>query len=268
MPLVSIVLPFFNGKEFVEETLVSIKNQTYKNFEVIVIDDGSTVKEHSEYLKELIKSLGDPRFKYHFKENGGLSNARNHGVALSAGEWIAFLDQDDLWNVHKLQRQVEVATSVPGINFIFTDGKFIGDVEGSMGVCSKNGLEEGVVRESYTRLLKGNFVICSSVMFKKAILDKVGDSNPAYKICPDYEYIIRFAERTDFYFINAELVSYRIHGANTVRNQLKQSAEVVSLLCDRKMVTKRQKGLATYNLARNILTIFVCWVKRIVVGAA
>lgn len=263
--LVSIVLPFFNGKAFIKETLESICRQTFRDFEVIVVDDGSTRKEHSEYLKAMIDSFQDPRFQYHHKENAGLSSARNYGISVSSGPWIAFIDQDDLWHEKKLERQVAVMEKIPDINFIFTDGQFIGDMKGGLGVGPKNNLKEGFVRDSFGRLLKGNFVICSSVLFRRSILGKVGYSNPCFKICPDYEYIIRFAEHTDFYFITDELVFYRIHGANTVKNQLKQSAEVVLLLCDQRISTKTQKYLATYNLARNLMTLCLCWARKICV---
>ncbi len=261
--LVSIVLPFYNGKEFIKETLDSIAAQSYKNFEVIVVDDGSPNKEHSEYLKNAIKDLGDPRFKYFYKDNGGLSDARNLGIKACSGDWVAFIDQDDLWDAGKLEAQLSAASLNPAVEFIFTDGRMIGNVNRDMGVASKNGLEEGVVQDTYTRLLKGNFVICSSVIFKKSILDKVGYSSACFKICPDYEYVIRFAEHTDFYFVDAVLVSYRIHGANTVRNQLKQAADVLSILCDRKLATKKQKILATYNLLRNISALAGSWVRKL-----
>jgi glycosyltransferase involved in cell wall biosynthesis len=260
--IVSIVLPFFNGKEFVLETLESIRGQTFANFEVIVVDDGSTLKEHSEYLISAIDSFRDPRFRYDYKENGGLSEARNYGVRKSKGTWIAFIDQDDLWEPTKIERQIAVVSRNPEVNFIFTDGRFIGNINRDIRVAVKNSFEGGVVAGTYDRLLKGNFVICSSIIFRKSLVAKVGYSNPSFKICPDYDFIIRFSEYTDFYFINDELVLYRIHGANTVRNQLKMAAETISLLCDRKIETRKQKFLATYNLISVILVLIGSWAKK------
>ena len=261
-PLVSIVLPFFNGKEFIQETLRSIRDQTFLDYEVVIVDDGSTAKEHSSYLIAVINELCDPRFKYCHKENGGLSDARNYGIGQSKGSWIAFIDQDDLWESTKLARQVAVIKENPDTNFIFTDGRFIGDIKAEMKVAQKNSLKEGVVLGAYDRLLKGNFVICSSILFRKSLANKVGGSNPFFKICPDYEFIIRFAEHTDFYFIEDSLTLYRIHGANTVKNQLKMRAETILLLCDRKIETKNQKMLATYNLITVICALSVNWVKK------
>jgi glycosyltransferase involved in cell wall biosynthesis len=261
--LVSIVLPFFNGKEFVLETLESLRGQTFSNFEVVIVDDGSTLKEHSEYLVSLIDSFHDPRFKYNHKENGGLSDARNYGIKNSNGSWIAFIDQDDVWEPTKLERQITVVNKNTEANFIFTDGRFIGDIKGDMRVASKNSLKEGAVANSYDKLLKGNYVICSSIFFRKSLIGKVGYSNPNFKICPDYDFIIRFSEQTDFYFINDSLVHYRVHGANTVKNKLKMAAETILLLCDRKTETKKQKYFATYNLMRTVLALSRNWAKKI-----
>lgn len=261
--LVSIVLPYFNGKQFVLDTLESIRNQTFSNFEVIVVDDGSTLKEHSEHLSSLIDSFSDSRFRYVFKANGGLSDARNFGINNSNGMWIAFIDQDDIWEPTKLERQMDVVLKNIEVNFIFTDARFIGDIQGDMQVASKNNLQEGVVVNSYKKLLKGNFVTCSSILFRKSLVTKVGNSNPCFKICPDYEFIIRFSEHTDFYFINDTLVLYRIHGANTVKNELKLAAETVLLLCDRRVETRQEKLLATYNLISTFLSFSFNWVKKL-----
>jgi glycosyltransferase involved in cell wall biosynthesis len=261
--LVSIILPFFNGKQFVHDTLDSIRNQTFSSFEVIVVDDGSTIKEHSEYIVSLIESFCDSRFKYNYKENGGLSDARNYGIKISNGAWIAFIDQDDIWEPAKLERQIDVVNSNKDVNFIFTDGRFIGDIKGDIGVARKNNLKEGLVTNSYEKLLKGNFVICSSIIFRKSLVAKVGYSSPNFKICPDYEFIIRFSEQTDFYFINSSLILYRIHGANTVKNQLKMAAETILLLCDRKMETNKGKLLASYNLINAVLVFSINWIKKL-----
>lgn len=244
------------------ETLKSIREQTFGTFEVVVVDDGSTAKEHSDYLVTIIDEFCDPRFKYYHKENGGLSDARNYGIKQSKGSWIAFIDQDDLWENSKLASQVAVIEKNPDTNFIFTDGKYIGDIKAEMKVAQKNSLKDGVVLGTYDRLLKGNFVICSSILFKKSLANKVGGSNPFFKICPDYEFIIRFAEHTDFYFVEDSLTLYRIHGANTVRNQLKMCAETILLLCDRKIETKYQKILATYNLITVICALSINWIKK------
>ena len=96
-PLVSIVMPLYNSEKYIESTLKSILNQTYKNFELIIIDDGSK-DSGSDIIKEYLKS--DSRIKYYRnKKNSGVSYSRNRGIELSEGKWIAFIDSDDKWEL-------------------------------------------------------------------------------------------------------------------------------------------------------------------------
>ena len=102
MPLVSVVIPFYSGKEWLDEALESVLEQNYSNIEILVINDGS--KEDISNLKEKYAS----KVKFQDKENGGPATARNLGIEIAAGEYIAFLDSDDLWLPGKLEKQVEL----------------------------------------------------------------------------------------------------------------------------------------------------------------
>ena len=102
MPLVSVVIPFYSGEEWLDEALESVLEQNYSNIEILVINDGS--KEDISNLKEKYAS----KVKFQDKENGGPATARNLGIEIAAGEYIAFLDSDDLWLPGKLEKQVEL----------------------------------------------------------------------------------------------------------------------------------------------------------------
>ena len=102
--LVSVIIPTFNRADIIRETLDSVLAQTYSNFEAIVIDDGS-----ADRTRAVVSAYRDPRIKYSYKENGGLSSARNAGLDLARGEFIAFLDSDDVWHSWKLAAQVDAA---------------------------------------------------------------------------------------------------------------------------------------------------------------
>jgi glycosyltransferase involved in cell wall biosynthesis len=103
-PLVSVIIPTFNRSLYLEQAVMSVLRQTYKNLECIVVDDGSTDNTH-----EIINKLGsrDSRIKYFYKENGGVSSARNFGINKSKGEWIQFLDSDDWLNHDKISFQLK-----------------------------------------------------------------------------------------------------------------------------------------------------------------
>jgi glycosyltransferase involved in cell wall biosynthesis len=103
-PLVSVIIPTFNGARYLEEAVISVLQQTYKKLECIVVDDGST-DNTGEIINEL--GSGDSRLKYYYKENGGISSARNFGINKSKGEWIQFLDSDDWLNEDKIRYQLK-----------------------------------------------------------------------------------------------------------------------------------------------------------------
>jgi len=115
-PLVSVVIPAYNCAPFIGESLDSVYRQTYRNWEVIVIDDGST----DETRAILAPHTG--RIRYFYQENRGTAAARNAGVRQARGELIAFLDNDDIWLPEKLERQVQVMQGSPECGLVFTDG--------------------------------------------------------------------------------------------------------------------------------------------------
>lgn len=117
-PLVSIIMPCFNHEEFVAETLDSVGAQTYSNWECIIVDDGSTDKS-----KEVCMNFvdNDKRYKYFYQKNKGPAAARNFGLKLSKGDFIVFLDSDDLISNDKLERQIGVFFENPEIDIVYGD---------------------------------------------------------------------------------------------------------------------------------------------------
>ena len=98
MTTISIIIPTYNAGQYIKEALASVLAQSFQDFEVIIIDDGST-----DDTAQKVKTLCDPRILYVYKENQGPAAARNYGLNLVRGEYIAFLDVDDLWEPHKLE---------------------------------------------------------------------------------------------------------------------------------------------------------------------
>jgi glycosyltransferase involved in cell wall biosynthesis len=107
MPKVSVIIPTYNSASYIIEAVESVLNQTYKDFEVIVVDDGSTDNTHT-----LLEPYLD-RIMYRFQENRGESIARNEGIRIAQGEYITFLDSDDWWMPSKLERQVPLMEAIP-----------------------------------------------------------------------------------------------------------------------------------------------------------
>ena len=263
-PRVSIVLPYYNGKQFIKETIDSIIGQTYKNFELLIIDDGSPSAEDVRVLKECIEKFNDNRISYQWKPNGGLSDARNFGIQAAKGEIIAFQDQDDLWEPTKLEKQIGVFDKFPDTQVVVTDGVFFGEREGNIDASKIVSGKPSFVLHSFDRMLWGNFVIASSIVFTKALSDKVGNSNRRYFIIPDYELFIRFAEKCDFFIIPERLVKYRLHGANTSKAKFRGFAEYLCILAERDLPALRSRLYATLAVFRIMLYFLGDWFKKLV----
>lgn len=115
MSLVSVIIPSYNRKKFICESVESVLAQTYKNYEIIIVDDGSTVD-----IKQALKPFGN-KIKYLYQENKGAASARNTGIINSKGKYLAFLDDDDLFEPGKLEKQVKKLEDNPHIGFVFSD---------------------------------------------------------------------------------------------------------------------------------------------------
>lgn len=113
LPLVSVIIPVYNRERYLAEAIDSVFAQTYPAIELIVVDDGSTDRS-AEVAQQYL-----PRLSYHYQSNGGIGSARNAGIALATGEFLAFLDSDDLWMTEKLSLQIAALTADPELDVVF-----------------------------------------------------------------------------------------------------------------------------------------------------
>lgn len=162
---VSVVIPLYNARDVIRETVRSVLDQTWQDFELVVVDDGST-----DESGDLIRNL-DPRLRYFRQENAGVAAARNRGIAEAQGDAIALLDHDDLWHPAKLERQVEVLEARPEVGMVITDVAHI-DREGKpMGIVGA-GYNP---REDFARLFVQGYVPTpSAAMIRREVLSAVG----------------------------------------------------------------------------------------------
>ena len=254
--LVSIILPFFNGDQFIRPAIESVLHQTHREWELIVVDDGSPDETHSSALREFIGSLGNERVNYFWKENGGLSRARNFGVFRSKGEYVCFMDQDDLWKLDKLSIQLEVFRSHPTIELVTAEGYWLGEKSGTIGYGSRYGFGEGIVFDAYHRMLRANIVSCSAIMIKRSLLTSFPGSNPYFQVCPDYELFMRLLVDRNFFFIEKPLFEYRLHGGNTSKNFLRLYLEEIAILHSAPIKSYRAAAIIGIRTVRNFFRIF------------
>ena len=180
--LVSIIIPTHNRQAMVMRAIDSVLNQSYKEFELIVVDDGST--DHTAAYLEIYK---DPRLQIVRQENQGVAAARNHGVKLAKSDWICFLYSDDVWRRHKLSEQLRFHASHRDTLFSQTDDIWIRDGR-RVNKKKVHGIREGDIFADSLRLC---LVCCSSVMVNKALFWQVGGFDESLQTCEDYDLWLR-----------------------------------------------------------------------------
>jgi teichuronic acid biosynthesis glycosyltransferase TuaG len=198
MHLISIILPYYNKKEYIKQTLLSIFNQTYKNFEVIIIYDQKDLKDFY-YIKKIIGD--DKRFKiYKNKKNFGTSYSRNKGVKFSKGKYICFLDADDLWNKKKLEKQIIFMIKKNAL-IAYTSYKIINSHSKVIGLMKAKS------KLNYKNLIKSCDIGLSTVMFNSNI--KYSFFFPNIKTKEDYILWLKLSKKYKFYGLNEYLSSWR-----------------------------------------------------------
>ena len=206
-PLVSVVIPAFNAEKYIATCIDSVLAQSYSNFEIVVVDDGST-----DNTIDLISEYKNPRIKTYSQVNSGSASARNHGVQKASGEWIAFIDSDDIWTTDKLQKQLEQCADCA---WSHTDSYFLGGIYEEHTKASD--LSEKHSGEIFSRLLVENFIGTSCVMIKKAIFQEIGGFSSSYRALQDWDLWIRVAAKYQICYIAEPLVYYRVHPESTSR---------------------------------------------------
>jgi len=188
-PLVSVIMPTYNHAQFIGEAIDSVLNQTYNNLELIIIDNYS-----KDNTAEIVASYKDDRIKYlKFKNNGVIAASRNYGIKHSQGEYIAFLDSDDMWLPEKLEKQINIFKASNKTSMLYTRFRTIeGDII-SNRIFPKNGKYKSgdIFKALYCR----SFIACSSVIVKRSVLDQVGffDTDPDLVAIEDTDLWLRIA---------------------------------------------------------------------------
>lgn len=221
MPKVSVIIPTYNREKYIVETVESVFAQTFTDYEVIVIDDGST-----DNTSVVLKPYLD-RITYIRKQNGGQGSARNAGIKIAKGEYIAFLDSDDLWLPEKLEKQVKYLDQHPNMGLVFTD-YIVFSEEGALLIpppLTGGGQGEGEQRItfagddlSFNKLFKGNFIANLTVMIRRDCIEQVGYFDESRDLIggEDYEMWLRIAMKYKVGHIPDILAEYRVHGENVI----------------------------------------------------
>lgn len=215
-PLVTVIIPVYKCNAYIRPAIASVLDQSYRNFEVIVVDGGP-----GEDTRLALAPYGN-EIRYLYQEPRGVSAARNFGIQHARGELIAFQDADDIWHPEKLKLQMQALESHRDAVLVFTDAQTFdhtGILQESVRSdmlsdwCAGHGcLSPDVAYGSiYELLLAGNCVNTCSAIVKREALDDVGAFDEAFATCEDYDLWLRIAPKYPVVFINRVLCQYRIH---------------------------------------------------------
>lgn len=224
MSLVSVIIPAYNGEAYLEEAIASILAQTYTNYEIIVIDDGST-----DRTAQIIQQFGD-RASFYQQRNQGVARARNQGLKVAKGDYIAFLDQDDFFYPHKLAEQVFLMEMQPNLGLV-NSGWDIVNQEGK--ICSKVEPWHNLPQLNSAALIIWKPVFLGAMLFRHYWLKKIAAFNPKLEQTPDVELVLRLAAvgcQGDW--VKQTTVGYRQHDRNASKNTILQAQELNQILAE------------------------------------
>jgi len=261
MPFFSVVVPTYNAGIKLKDTIESVLNQTFDDFELLIMDDGSI-----DDTKTLVESFSDSRIKYEWKPNsGGPATPRNRGLIASSAPWVSFLDADDIWHPRKLEI---VNTSITDKNKSKIDVFCHNEILNLYGVKEKKILKYGPYsKDFYYRLLtRGNCVSTSAVTVRRDFIKnnniKFNESKD-FVIIEDYDFWLNLAnKKAKFFFLNETLGEYVIENHNISHNtqRSRQNTETVlkhHVFNVQKFESKKEKLWAYLNIKLKIEDIIV-----------
>ena len=201
MVKVSVIIPVYNGEKYISEAIDSVLNQTYKDFEIIVIDDGSR-----DNTPKILKEYGD-KIRWKSQEHKGQASALNEGINMAKGKYIAYLDADDVFLPERLEIEVKYLDAHPDVGLVYSDFYKI-DKNGKIRRIIKSRPQDNFV------LLQINYITRIAVMHRRECLNEVGLFDESITGDDDWDMWIRISEKFKMGYIDKPLAKYRIHGGN------------------------------------------------------
>ena len=221
IPRVSVIIPTYNYGHFLGEAIQSVLDQTFTDFEIIIVNDGST-----DNTNEVAESFTDPRIRYIYQENRGLSAARNTGIKASSGVYIATLDSDDMWLQQNLEIVVKRLDSHPDVGLVCSDlqvyddatgailGRFWYDKRSHSRVNPKK-----AARFALQYLLhRGCFIAPQAILVRRTVFHEVGYFDESLRTHEDWDMAVRIVQRFPIETIDIPLVINRKHGVSMQSN--------------------------------------------------
>jgi glycosyltransferase involved in cell wall biosynthesis len=222
MSLISVIIPVYNGEKTIRETIESVLTQTFRDFELIILNDGS-----QDSTLEIVSSIQDSRLKVFSQPNAGLAASRNRGTFHAVGEYISFIDADDLWTPDKLETQLkalqdnpEAAVAYSWTNYIDESGQFLR----RGGYLTANG-------DVYAKLLVVDFLENgSNPLIHRQALIQVGGFDESLPAAEDWDILLRLAAQYSFVAVPYPQILYRVSANSMSAHVVRQEAACLKVL--------------------------------------
>ncbi|MGC8121911.1 glycosyltransferase [Marinobacter sp. VGCF2001] len=223
-PLISIITPTYNRERTIAQAVESVLAQSYERWELLIIDDGS----EDGTREQLSGYLDDARVQYHFQENQGQSVARNRGLRYARGEYICFLDSDDLWVPEKLERQEALMKAYPDVDVLHSDEIMIDEQGHELSRKNMRRYSGKIARQ----MLVDNSVSINTVMARRECFDAMGGFSGRYGVADDYDIWLRFSSRYTFFYVPEYWGYYRVMPDQISSNKVRRFEANESIILD------------------------------------
>lgn len=256
--LVSAIIPSYNSAVYIKDAIESILSQTYKNIEILIVDDGSI--DNTRDVVVSYEKLYPGKVRYLSQKNQGPGIARNNGIANANGEYIAFLDADDMWEVDKIKVQVESLESSETMHISHTD--FVYMYKGGIIKPSEysNKKKKNFSGDIFFSLFRENFIRTSTVMIKKDTFNQAGGFDPDLFMSEDYDLWLRITKgRSVVSYIDKPLLKVRLHESHMTgdaqRTYMWVNKVIEKSIASSSDMADKLKSHLPYRLAKNHYTI-------------
>lgn len=258
-PKVSVIIPTFNRSDLLKRSVKSVLNQTFQEFELIIVDDAS-----ADDTTNIVREIEDSRINYIKNEkNLGKPLTLNRGIRLAKGEYVGLLDDDDEWLPEKLEKQIKKFDNTSrNVGVVYCGFSYVLKIENNKNI-SKILIPE-LNGHLYTDLLKSNFIGGSTPLIKKECFQKSGYFDRLLQSGQDWDMWIRISKNYEFDFVREALVTYHIHGEQISVNfndRIKSFQKILD-----KYIADISKYPTIYNLHLLRIGIFLCLNKNVIMG--
>lgn len=236
-PTISVIVPTFNREKTIERAIRSVCCQTYAPMEIIIIDDGS-----SDGTSQRVQEIGDNRIIYHaLPENRGVSYARNTGVSMAKGEWIAFQDSDNAWHKDKLEKQMDYAMKHPGYHLIYSSF-LMHRLNGEEVIVPNEGFYGEREGNLFETILVNNVIDAPTMLMKKTSFERLGGFRTDFRCIEDWDLALRYSRNEPVGYVEEVLMdAYQTAGGVS-------SQPAAFYQCRCQMIAENREELLQRNL--------------------